>query len=507
MVKTAGSLASRNSICINGLRRARASNAYPVRLRNSGHTHFSSGTALMRIVPCGISTRNQLTTEEQLGVPMDIFESVLISTIRGDEESRPEIGVALPAQTHFPTVPARNDCELLRRERRKRISHAREHAKRQARDSPVPLCCVPGEDERLLHKFTQDAPEPPRRGGRFGNRTPPLCLSEVQIQDHKRKTRRALDGIRIERTPKFAMLSDGGPFTTGISSSIAQELQASLVQLMYQLKRVSALPQRSRGLSKDVLFLFWHGRYCQWRRLIMLQGVSGIFSAKPPIVCKPLVMKQQSAANNSGAFVEIYVTDDTIGRYFRRYQLAFRMVSHGARTQTVCEWSGLTRDQLVTLRRRWGFDPDERRRGPAPTAFNVFFKSERHSTEAALFASICQIVGVTVRSGEETAQRLASLESGELLCEAFEAYKEWEPDARFEFEHAVLLAGGVEQGKEVALGHCSECHGAVLIDRMGANQTRCGLCNRPARQTPQDGMIEDDADGVPSMSGERMLGA
>jgi hypothetical protein len=31
--------------------------------------------------------------------------------------------------------------------------------------------------------------------------------------------------------------------------------------------------------------------------------------------------------------VEIYVTDDRLGGYFRRYQLALRMVSHGARTQ------------------------------------------------------------------------------------------------------------------------------------------------------------------------------
>src|SRR5882757_1799598 len=100
--------------------------------------------------------------------------------------------------------------------------------------------------------------------------------------------------------------------------------------------------------------------------------------------------------------MEIHVTDDTLGRYFRRYQLALRMMSQGARAQTVCLWSGLTRDQLVTQRRRWGFDPDERRRGPAPTALHVFFKSKRHRCEAALFASMCRIVGATTaRSGKE----------------------------------------------------------------------------------------------------------
>lgn len=50
--------------------------------------------------------------------------------------------------------------------------------------------------------------------------------------------------------------------------------------------------------------------------------------------------------------MEIYVTDDRLGGYFRRYQLALRMMSHGARTQTVIALTGLTRDQLVTQRRR-----------------------------------------------------------------------------------------------------------------------------------------------------------
>ena len=53
--------------------------------------------------------------------------------------------------------------------------------------------------------------------------------------------------------------------------------------------------------------------------------------------------------------MKIYVTDDRLGGYFRRYHLALRMMSHGARTQTVMAYSGLTRDQLVTQRRRWGF--------------------------------------------------------------------------------------------------------------------------------------------------------
>lgn len=105
--------------------------------------------------------------------------------------------------------------------------------------------------------------------------------------------------------------------------------------------------------------------------------------------------------------MDVHVTDDQIGRYFRRIQLGLRLLSHGARAQTTCEWSGLTPDQLVTLRRRWMFTADERLKGPSPSSFQVFFRSTRMSNEAALFVAICWIVG---------ARSTASLENGERLC-------------------------------------------------------------------------------------------
>jgi hypothetical protein len=210
--------------------------------------------------------------------------------------------------------------------------------------------------------------------------------------------------------------------------------------------------------------------------------------------------------------MEIHVTDDRLGGYFRRYQLAIRMMSHGARTQTVCRWSGLTPDQMTTQRRRWGFDPDERRRGPAPSAFHVFFKSKRHRCEAALFASMCRILGATTaRLGKEAAERLPSLENGELLCEALEAFREWQPDAELDFEHALLLATGVVRAEYVALCQCSDCRGATLIEGSRRQYTNCGLC-RPARsaleaarpsagQEADGGVIEDhehaEAQGQP----------
>jgi hypothetical protein len=183
--------------------------------------------------------------------------------------------------------------------------------------------------------------------------------------------------------------------------------------------------------------------------------------------------------------MEIHVTDDRLGGYFRRYQLAIRMMSHGARTQTVCDWSGLTRDQLVTQRRRWGFNPEERRRGPAPSAFHVFFKSRRRRSEATLFACLCRVLGAApARGGKRAATRLPGVENGERLCEALEVFQEWQPEADLDFEHAMQLALGVVLAQEVTLTQCSDCHGATLIQGSRRLYATCGHCQpRPAAKT------------------------
>jgi hypothetical protein len=198
--------------------------------------------------------------------------------------------------------------------------------------------------------------------------------------------------------------------------------------------------------------------------------------------------------------VDIHISDDQIGRYFRRRQLGLRLLSHGARPQTVQEWSGLTRDQLVTLRRRWAITAEDGRRGPSPSSFEVFFGSARVSNHAALFASLCQIVGaIPAHRGKYAAKGLQSLENGERLCEAFELLKEWVPNTKIEFEQAVLLAVGVVEASAIQLSRCANCGGATLIDRMGSSRTLCSYCRRRGSPLPAkvEGGSLDGADSEP----------
>lgn len=189
--------------------------------------------------------------------------------------------------------------------------------------------------------------------------------------------------------------------------------------------------------------------------------------------------------------MDVYVTDDQIGRYFRRIQLGLRLLAHGARAQTTCDWSGLTPDQLVTLRRRWMFNPDERLRGPSPSSFQVFFRSARTSSQAALFVCICRIIGAAKPS--------ADLENGERLCDAFEIYREWEPHAELAFEQAVLLMVGSVHASEIELSHCSNCRSAMLIDKHGRARDTCHRCRRrrdraKSERTPAQLTARTDSD-------------
>lgn len=169
------------------------------------------------------------------------------------------------------------------------------------------------------------------------------------------------------------------------------------------------------------------------------------------------------------------VTDDQMSRYIRRLQLGLRFLGHGARAHTTCQWTGLTPDQLVTVRRRSKFNTHERLRGPSPSSFVVFFRSNRHTSEAALFVCICRAVGVM--------RPTKSIENGERFCEAFEVFREWEPTSDLTFEQAILLLEGVTRAENIEFLCCSTCPCSLVIDKMGDTRSTCHRCRRNLRRS------------------------
>lgn len=173
--------------------------------------------------------------------------------------------------------------------------------------------------------------------------------------------------------------------------------------------------------------------------------------------------------------------EDPDDRDLRRRQLAKRLVSHHARTQTIYAFTGYTRHRLATLRKRWGVPPEERHRGPSPTSFSVFFRSPRARDVATTAAVICKLLGATrPELATRPSRRALDLDFGEQLCEVHEALKACFPDVELEFEQILLLAIGLSKSEAINLTTCAKCGIAVLSDQLSLRRRTCASCHRPS---------------------------
>jgi len=184
--------------------------------------------------------------------------------------------------------------------------------------------------------------------------------------------------------------------------------------------------------------------------------------------------------------------EDPDDRDLRRRQLAKRLVSHHARTQTIYAFTGYTRHRLATLRKRWGVPLEDRHRGPSPTSFSVFFRSPRARNVATVAAVICRLLGATRPTVESPpSRRSLDLRFGEQLCEVHEALSACFPDIELEFEQVMLLAIGLSRHGFIDLTTCVKCGIAVLADQLSLRRRTCTSCHRPT--DPAVGTTTDEA--------------
>ena len=175
--------------------------------------------------------------------------------------------------------------------------------------------------------------------------------------------------------------------------------------------------------------------------------------------------------------------DDFGDRDLRRLHLTKRLVIHSARTETIYRLTGYTRHRLTTLRKRWRVSYGARHRGPAPTSFAVFFRSASARSEAASAAAICRVFdAISAPQPGRVSRDFADLDSGERLCEVYEAFHACFPDAHLEFEQLLLLAVGLTKRDVVELTTCANCQCAILVDLLGRRRRTCSICQRLAKE-------------------------
>jgi hypothetical protein len=160
------------------------------------------------------------------------------------------------------------------------------------------------------------------------------------------------------------------------------------------------------------------------------------------------------------------------------------LIRHEARTFTFRQWTGLSDDRIRKLYRSYcqngAASAVARHRGKSPRQAAFFFRNPEVSFHAAQLASLFLIYGLVgaADGGLESRYRVGSLDSGALLCEAYEAYLELHPPASISFEHAWFLLLALARRDEVGMAHCDECGGLRLRDLLARRKQTCGNCDQ-----------------------------
>jgi len=179
------------------------------------------------------------------------------------------------------------------------------------------------------------------------------------------------------------------------------------------------------------------------------------------------------------------VSDDRYARDRRRFDLAERLIHHEARTFTIRQWTGLSDDRIRKLYRSYVLNADSRsvlrHRGKSPRQTAFFFRNPELNFQAAQLASLFVVCGLIGRTdlGIEGRYRVGSLESGALLCQAYEAYLELHVPATISFEHAWFLLMALSRHDELAVATCAGCGGVRLYDLLSKRRLAPGNCASP----------------------------
>lgn len=191
------------------------------------------------------------------------------------------------------------------------------------------------------------------------------------------------------------------------------------------------------------------------------------------------------------------VHDDRYNRERLRFHVALHFIRLEARTRTIRQWTGLSDDRIRKLYRSYlagsGSTPPPRHRGKSPQRIALFLRSARVRQEAALLASLCRLIGA-LPAVPLPALPHPSLLRGQLLCQAYEAYRALLPHTQLGFEHAVCLLVALMRAEELICAACEGCGALLVVDRWSLQSPRCSLCAPPARALAREHPASAPAD-------------
>jgi hypothetical protein len=176
------------------------------------------------------------------------------------------------------------------------------------------------------------------------------------------------------------------------------------------------------------------------------------------------------------------ISDNRYSRDLRRYNLAWEMIGYEVRTGTIRAWTGLSGNRIRTLYQAYtqGHERSSppRHRGVSPFQLQYFTRSRRVRREATVFGAVCRLMHVLpAQPVANAAVVLPGVARGELLCLAFQAFREMVPQSDLTFERAALLFLALAEAEELRLATCRNCHAALIIDRLDVPRAECSVCD------------------------------
>ena len=182
------------------------------------------------------------------------------------------------------------------------------------------------------------------------------------------------------------------------------------------------------------------------------------------------------------------ISEDRYTRDLRRLHLARRLIQYEVRTRWICACTGLSGNRVRNLFHSYqeSLGSARRRRGPSRRQVSSFLTSPTLRDEASAAGGLAYVLGVVGESTPVPGMKvLLTLESGGRLCDAFDLYREVMPDARLTLDQLIVLVNALTQGEELEIGHCAECHGTLIVDRLGIGRRICLACKEHRHRTEQ----------------------
>jgi hypothetical protein len=178
------------------------------------------------------------------------------------------------------------------------------------------------------------------------------------------------------------------------------------------------------------------------------------------------------------------VTDHRYTAEMARFQLAVRMISHEARTGTIRACTGFSEDRIRKIHGTYFKDGQgpavRRRRGKSPSQIAPFVNSPARQSESTILACLFVYVGalqLDTNEGAVSAARIDPVRMGNLLCDAYEAYRCMHPDPHLCFEKSWGLFKAMAREKELIFIFCGNCGGPYVQDRYALDYKHCPLCD------------------------------